>query len=294
MKNILDEIEEPTNAELRKLEKAIDLNNENMNADIDFSRMQSGKKRHVKNNDFSNAVYKSCDFRMIDSPIDDLDLEKRTIAELNKNDIFTIADLISKTRDELKSIKFIGIKGSQNIADTLLKKDLFLEGDEVFECSKCSKQFVVEEGSTNTIFCPLCQLKNERISKISTLKVSLMPPEYSSYTNLGEGFHLTANIQNDAYDKIQTISIKDFYIISMGRQFLPNCFLSGYSFSEEEIWPMTTRSCAKIWDIQEFNKTKLSDGDYCIITLKSSGATHMFKFVFDSNNWMLDDYFKTN
>lgn len=174
------------------------------------------------------------------------------------------------------------------------QKCLFLEGDEVFECCKCSKQFVAEGGSTNTTFCPLCQLKNERIAKISTLKISLMPPEYSSYTNLGEGFHLIANIKNEEFDKIQTVSIKDFYIISMGRQFSPNCFLSGYSFSEEEIWPMTTRSFAKIWGIKEFNKTKLSDGDCCIITLKSSGTTHVFKFVLDSNNWILDDYFKTN
>lgn len=294
LKNILDKIEEPTNMELRNLEEAIDLNNDNEVTNMDFSRTQSGKRRSSNNLNSLNVIYKPCNFKIIDNPIEDLNLEKRTVTELNKNNVFTIADLISKTRNELKSIKFIGAKGSQDIADALLKKDLVLEGDEVFECSKCSKQFVVEEGNTNTIFCPLCQLKNERISKISTLKVSLMPPEYSSYTNLGEGFHLTVNIKNDAPDKIQTISIKDFYIISMGRQFSPNCFLSGYSFSEEEIWPMTTRSCAKIWDIKEFNKKKLSDGDYCIITLKSPEVIHMFKFVLDSDNWMLDDYFKTN
>ena len=224
--------------------------------------------------------------------IQELGLNRRTVTDLNKIGIYTIEDLINTHRSKLRSVKFLGAKMINEIADALMKRDLHLVSDEIYLCSKCSKRFADEKFNTSTHYCPICKAKLDRLEEISDVSVSLSPPEYSSYTATGEGFALYANITNNTYD-LQKVRVCDFYIVSDGQQRSPEYFLTGYTFTEETIIPMTSRSCAKIWSNRVMKKNRLTAADYAIITLELSSCRHMFKFVFNGETWDLDDYFKS-
>lgn len=224
--------------------------------------------------------------------IQELGLNRRAVTDLNKIGIYTICDLMNTHRSKLRSVKFLGAKMINEIADALMKRDLHLASDEIYLCSKCSKRFADEKSNTSTHYCPICQAKLDRLDEIPDVSVSLSLPEYSSYTATGEGFALYANITNNTYD-LQKVRVCDFYIVADGQQRSPEYFLTGYTFTEEIIIPMTSRSCAKIWSNRVMKKNRLTASDYAIITLEISSHKHMFKFVFNGATWDLDDYFKS-
>ena len=297
------DIEEPTAEELAAIERELNPN-ELLHEDLfsgfsseydiddrwlDFSRTEGGYKRKQKNVDKSNQNLNKDNINNIS--LDELGLPKRIITELNKIRIFNTEDLISQSRERLKTIKFIGSKGAEEIANALMQRNLHLENDEIFECLQCSKKYVQESNDDIKNYCTLCQMKKDRIAEIDLISVTLTAPEYSSYTGLGDGFDLKANIKNNSCDSLLKIQVCDFYIVSNGQQFSPECFLSGYKFLEEDIWPLTSRSCAKIWSNKK--KSKVLPNDYAIISLKNSGITYMFKFLFDGSQWNIDDYFKS-
>ena len=227
----------------------------------------------------------------IAADIRELGLSKRTITELNKIDIYTIADLQSTRRSTLRNLKFFGTKAITEITSALMKRDLHLASDMIYICDRCSARFADEISLQKSHICPVCQAKLDRLDEISEISVSLSAPEYSSYTAIGDGFALYANITNASYE-IKKIRICDFYIVADGQQRSPEYFLTGYTFSEETIIPMTSRSCAKIWSNRVMKKDKLSVSDYAIISLGVSTQKHIFKFVFNGEAWDLDDYYK--
>ena len=222
--------------------------------------------------------------------IEELELSKRSITELNKLEIYTIADLQATTREKLRSInKFLGLKTIAEIANALLKRDLHLASDDIYICSKCSEKFADEITRASTHFCPYCQAKIDRISEISDISVTLSQPEYSDYETIGKGMVIYANITNNTYG-LMKIRVCDFFIVIDGQQRSPKYFLSGYNFVEENVLPMSTRTCAKIWSRKELTQETLKVSDYAVLTLQNT-KKHIFKFVFNGENWDIDDYF---
>ena len=289
----LSKIEEPSMEELESIEALLNpdkLLREEVNESpsymgtindlLDFSRTESGRKRKI--NPINPIQNKS---------IQELGIRKRTVTELNNIGIFTIGDLLKTPREELRTIKFVGNKVIDEIAEILMKNKLTLAGDSIYTCSKCAKTYVDVSDDKSIHHCKLCCAKTERINSISEYSVTISPPEYSSFTTSGDGFLLYANITNNTYE-LQKIRLCDFYIVSDGQQRSPDSFFTGYMFTEEMIMPITSRSCAKIWSKKSMKKDKLTANDYALITLEASSHKYMFKFVFNGNTWDIDDYFK--
>ena len=290
----LSEIDEPSDEELREVEQLLNpdkLKSESFDAGgglcfdgdeklLDFSRFATGHRM-----DNSQAQ------KTINIKIDDLNLSSRTVTLMETIGIYSVSDLISRTRAELKSLRFVGFKVVAEITEALLKYDLHLSGEELYICSKCGKKFSAEKTDSNEHYCNTCQERINRINEISDIKVMVSGPEYSSYTNMGEGFVLYANITNNTYN-LRKIKVNDFYLVSEGQQRSPEYFYSGFMFIEETLMPMCSKSCAKIWSKKAMKKDKLSPNDYVIITLFSEAKNYMFKFVFDGEEWSIDDYFE--
>lgn len=246
---------------------------------FDFTRTQSGKKRRSIMNNTTGVDF------------DALALSKRTQGLLEKNGIDSVETLIKKSRQDLRDTKIFGVKSIEDITASLLKYNLHLDGDEIYECAECGKKFCDIINNSSKHYCPQCSAKMERVEQISDITITLSKPEYGSYTNTASGFTLYANITNNT-DKPQKIKLTDFYIFTDGQQKAPEAFLTGYVFNEETVFPMTSRSCGKIWSARTVSRTSLISGDYSLITVVMNGTRYMFKFVYDGDNWRIDDYFE--
>lgn len=296
-------VEEPSDDELRELEKYSDFLCGNTSdptdhlsvpeywnkfSDIgelpphllDFSRTQRGKRKMMKESTPETTV-----------TLNDLNLNKRLHGLLEKIGIHSVAELLSKTREDLRTSKLIGQKAIDEITQELLRYDLHLTQDEIFTCAQCSRKYADVKQNETLHYCRICQAKKDRIEQMSDIFLTLSQPEYASYTNTGAGFTIYANITNCTED-LQKIKLLEFYIVSDGQQRAPESFLTGYLFNEEIILPMTSKSCGKIWSRAVMKKDRLTKGDYAIITLAMDGRRYMFKFVFEENSWRIDDYYE--
>lgn len=212
--------------------------------------------------------------------LNELNLTKRLHSLLGKIGICSMPELLSKTREDLRTSKLIGQKAIDEITQELLRYGLHLTQDEIYTCAQCSRKYADVKQNETLHYCRICQAKNDRIEQISDILLTLSPPEYASYTNVGTGFTIYANITNNTED-LQKIRLSEFYIISDGQQRAPESFLTGYVFNEETLLPMTSRSCGKIWSRTVMKKNNLTIGDYAVITLFMASRRYMFKFVFD-------------
>lgn len=247
---------------------------------FDFSRTQSGKKRRRENMSTASGL----DF-------DKLALSKRTQNFLGKIGIYSVSSLITESRKSLRETKTIGAKSIDEITDKLLKFNLHLEDDAIYECAKCGRKFCDMLDDCTEHFCRICAAKMERVEMISDITVTLSQPQYGSYTNISSGFTVYANITNNT-EKPQKIKLADFYLVTDGQQRAPESFLTGYVFNDETVLPMTSRSCGKIWSLRTLGRTHLTNGDYSVITLVMNGTSYMFKFVYKESGWEIDDYYE--
>lgn len=67
----------------------------------------------------------------INESIQSLGMSNRTVTELNKIGISTIGDLLKTNRSTLKAVKFVGVRGINEVAESLLKRGLHLANDEI-------------------------------------------------------------------------------------------------------------------------------------------------------------------
>ena len=223
--------------------------------------------------------------------INDLNINIKIKNNLIKAEITTISKLLSKTRYELLSTKLFGEKSIEAITNALMEQNVHLLNDEFYTCDKCGKNFVSEQSANQKHYCRICKSKLERVSQISDFTIELTGPEYSSYTMIGNGFVLYANITNET-EELRTVNLTEFYLVSKGRERAPDSFLKGYLFNEEKIMPMTSKCAAKIWPLSTLNGQRLEEKDYALITLISNRKEYMYKYVFDGSNWFVDDYFE--
>ena len=220
----------------------------------------------------------------------DIQLAKSIESSLQRIGITTLSQLLDKKRDDLITPKIIGEKTIDSIVSSLLKCNLTLKGDAIFTCSKCGQRYAASTEEAKISLCRVCFSKKERINSIHSIKVTMSGPAYGSFTRINSGFVLFANVNNNT-DSLLKIKLLDYYIVSNGQQKSPESYYSGYTFDEECLMPSTTKCCGKIWNASLWAYGKVQIDDYAIITLKCNGDTHMFKFVFEGETWILDDYY---
>lgn len=225
--------------------------------------------------------------------VSDLGLPSRYVTLLNRQNIFSVRELISKTRGDLLNGKQLGVKGVSLICDALKKQELLLKGDSTYTCRMCDEEFVGELDLDRYHLCPLCKAKKDRVSQIDSYAISVSQPEYSSYDGIPSGFTIYANIKNIT-DHLGKIKLKEFHIESKGKQISPRFYLKGYYFDEETIMPMSTRTSAKIWDCSDFSETQMSAGDFVYITLYDTAEKKnlMYKFKYTEEEMQIDDFFE--
>lgn len=232
---------------------------------------------------------KKCDLH----DISELDLPGRIITLLHKQNINTVKQLISLTRDDLMAMKQFGVKGVAQIETALISHEILLRGDLMYECEKCGVEFPDVIGTQSRHYCPKCTAKLDRIRNIDLVKITLLEPEYSSFERLSSGFILYANLKNISEELIK-VKLKEFYVESHGRQIARKYHLSGYYFDEESIMPNSTRTAAMIWDVDSFLNKKLEEGDYVFITLSllQEKKDLMYKFQYTEDGMTIEDYFE--
>lgn len=225
--------------------------------------------------------------------ISELELPGRIITLLRKQNVNTVKDLISLTRNDLIGMKQFGVKGVVQIEESLIKHEMLLKGDRLYECEKCGISFPDVISVQSQHYCPKCVAKLERIQGIDRVKITLMEPEYSTFERLASGFILYANIKNISEDLVK-VKLKEFYIESNGRQIAKKYHLSGYYFDEESIMPSSTRTAAMIWDVDNFADKKLKEGDTIFITLflPQEKKNLMYKFTYGEEGMVIEDYFE--
>lgn len=225
--------------------------------------------------------------------ISELELPGRILTLLRKQNINTVKELISLTREQLMDMKQFGVKGVALIEAALMAHELLLRGDLIYECSKCGIDYPDIINVSSKHYCSKCAAKRERIEGIDRIKITLMEPEYSSFERLSSGFILYANIKNISEELIK-VKLKEFYIESNGRQIAKKYHLSGYYFDEESIMPISTRTAAMIWDVENFADKKLKEGDMVFITLylPQEKKNLMYKFTYGEEGMVIDDYFE--
>lgn len=225
--------------------------------------------------------------------LEELNLPSRIVSLLNKQSIFTVKDLLSKSRRSLLITKQLGQKGVMQIANALNEHELFLYGDRSYECEKCGTSYPDVISTATEHFCPSCSARLERIKKMDRVQIKISEPEYSSFERLSSGFILYANIKNVS-DELLKVKLKEFYIESNGRQIARKYHLQGYYFDEESIMPMSTRTSAMIWDTSSFAQSKLQEGDCVFITLSllNDKKTLMYKFKYQDDEMKIEDYFE--
>ena len=76
----------------------------------------------------------------------------------------------------------------------------------------------------------------------------------------------------------------------IARNFKTGLKSHGYIFDEEHLLPFTSKCCAKIWPLKN-DLQKIKKDDYAIISLLNNRKRHMFKFIYNGNTWVIDDYY---
>lgn len=226
--------------------------------------------------------------------VSELKISNRYITILKKLGINKVSELLGYTRTDLMNTKQLGVKGINAITDALIKHDITIKGDGIYTCSDCDAKFSAPISLELVTYCPTCTAKKERIESIEQLEVRLSDIQYAGFTSIQSGFDIYANIKN-LTDTLIKVKLKDFYVVSKGRQHSPKFYLTGYSFDEELIMPKSIKSVAKIWDLDDFNGAKLEEGDEAFISLfiPSTNKTLMYKFVLDEfSDWVIDDFFE--
>jgi predicted RNA-binding Zn-ribbon protein involved in translation (DUF1610 family) len=182
----------------------------------------------------------------------------------------------------------LGSKSLDYVVEKLSQYNLCLEGDVICTCDNCGVKIVDKENSVESL-CNNCRSKIERLSKIKDITVKLSGPEYATFTKVGSGFVLYADIKNETTE-LQKIKLDDFYIVVSERQQSPDSYFTGYIFDEEHLLPFTSKCCAKIWPLKN-DLQKIKKDDYAIISLLNNRKRHMFKFIYNGNTWVIDDYY---
>ena len=214
--------------------------------------------------------------------------------------IETVNELSRLTRQDLQTNAFENSE-IEKIVDFLHSYLLELAGEATYTCDDCGEHFVGKWDFTTKHYCTKCLKRQERIRKVSAIKVNLSTYDEVVLTEKGTGVVLHASIFNGT-DNIQSISLIDFYLVQKPNRFdddksteydmqiAATLDHDGYCFSKEIVFPYSTKCCGKIFLYN--NDFLFLYNNYVIITLKSGKTNYMFRFDYHENKWDLHDYYE--
>lgn len=213
-----------------------------------------------------------------DITIEELNLSVRGFNCLKRAEIFNVAQLYDKLNEGLVSCMRIRNLGSRGLVEVLRAARAV-----GYPLDRKMEAFLSDHATAGI------SEKEERISKIDQVHVTVEKPDYGSYTDGTSGFTIFATIHNRK-NQVAFVEMKEFMLFSGSRQWAASSDLTGYSFSAGHIMPMSSKTAAKIWSGTPWSHTKLKDGDYMTIVLSVDSANHAFKFVLRDGVFAVDDY----
>ncbi len=185
----------------------------------------------------------------------------------------------------------MGRRSLEEIKQALKSLDLELKR----ECEYCAETLTDEEIDSFGDVCSECWERVERVRKAKDIVLGILPPEESSYTGGYSGFHIYINVKNNTNAPIK-LELQECSILKGGRQRAPECFLTGYTFYTEHIFPNSIKTFAKIWKTTGWENASLDVEDELTISFKdeNSHKLYFFKYKFNTGNncWFFYDYYE--
>ena len=192
----LDNIEEPDEDELREIEALLNpekLKSEyvdNITEDIDdtdkepaleFSRSENGYRLVAIDKETSVSL-------------PELIENKSVVSHLQNHGVFTVDDILRRTRRELSSYEFIGAKEADAMGEKLYYLGLTFADERIYKCKRCNAEFLGYKVKEENVLCPVCHMlkKNE---KCTYYIKSFLPNDYKKEFN-----DIFSNIKSYAYD----------------------------------------------------------------------------------------------
>ena len=186
----------------------------------------------------------------------------------------------------------IGEKKLGELEYELSLKHCPLRGDVIKRCELCHelKAYVKLQENDEHYYCADCKDRIKRMAKKSEIKIDVDSPVCTKFASGKSGFYIMANIHNISR-RIVKVKITDCYFVSLGRKWVPDSTLEGYTFGTEELLPDSMKSVAKIWSQQYWSYRELDNKDYMVIELLvNDKQKQIFKFMYINKQWIEFDY----
>lgn len=228
----------------------------------------------------------------LDSPIEELNLSKLALNGLKWEGIKTIRELKDVFNGNIYCRR-IGRSGLVEIINKLNEQNFNF----VKICKVCGAIFINDGQYEESSYCKNCNDRYIRVLNAKDFEIEVLPPQKSSYLGNESGFHVYINIKNNTANPIK-LELKECSIFKNGRQNASNYHLTGYSFTEEYIFPTTIKTFAKIWITDNWLEKDITYSDYLTILLKNSENSEQYYYKFnyftEDGSWKLTDYYKIN
>ena len=208
---------------------------------------------------------------------------------LKRAGIYTVEDLLNKSEEDLIRVRNLGKKSLEEVIQRLHSLGLELRDS----CPYCNITLSDDDLNVGDKLCDNCRKRITRTSKAIDITIDVLPPETSYYTAGYSGLHIYINIKNNTSDPIK-LRLKECAILKDGRQHTSECNLTGYSFSEDYVFPHTIKTFAKIWKTDSWNYKDLCYNDCLTLSFEDvdSGKIYFFKYTKTYDGWYFYDYYE--
>ena len=229
------------------------------------------------------------DKKVLEVIIEQLDFSVRTYNCLKRAGINTVEDMLQCSESDMMKVRNMGRRSLEEIKRELKSLGLELKR----ECEYCAETLTDEELDSFGDVCSECWERVARVRKAKDVVLDILPPEASSYTGGYSGFHIYINVKNNTNAPLK-LELQECSILKGGRQQAPECFLTGYTFYTEHIFPNSIKTFAKIWKTTSWKNDLLEFEDDLTISLKTDDKIFFFKYKYNRTNesWIFYDYYE--
>lgn len=235
----------------------------------------SSKKNRISADAVNNMLDKYCE---------KADITRITFKDLKSTMIYLLAQKnvsMEAIMEHLDVSDYMIVVQAYDAAMKEYNSDILCAIDSLFERASSS-----QDGNTSS--CP---------RPIFSLHID--PPEYVTYQGGQHGFTIYGNISNLLNTPIR-IKLSSCSVFTNGRLRASDYAYSGYQFSEEFIFPETTKTFGKIWITDSLQIKQLQSGDYlmlCLIDVCSKVEYHI-KYVFQEQGkdscWIESNWYEAH
>ena len=162
------------------------------------------------------------------------------------------------------------------------------------KCCECYEYLSQEGSDTVRCLCKNCIDRLKRVESEKIITVDIKKPEYASYSNGHEGLTLFINLVNRTNAPFK-VKLQEFTLTHRNTQSVSDYHYTGYEFDEDYLFPDTIKAIGKIWVTEKWEEKQITQGDYCVIILKSqvTQKQYYYKFVFNGlAYWEFHDYYE--